>query len=415
MFCKHCGSEMPSKGAQCFKCGHKKSQPLKMLFIFLLFLSCSAAAAIGAYMWGDFNEPGKQQVAAEKTPKQEKKREKANNVIQPVASAKKLPVKQQKKLTDIISSAQQTVYTIYTDSAQGSGFLYDSKGHVVTNAHVVEGTINLEVKSKSGKSFSGKVIGYSNEIDVAVISVPELSGSVPYPIEKQSQLEIGEEVIALGSPLGMENTATMGHITGKDRNFTIGHYTYSNLYQTSAQIAPGSSGGPLVSLKSEKITAINSAQSTEAASMGFSIPIPKVSALIQSWIDKPMSEDDIDNLFYGENGSLFFEDLWNYEGYFDDGDYSDDENDYDYWEYNEEDTDYGNYEEPYENESDDSYEDYEGLYDDEEIITEDDFISEDEEDYSDDILDEFEDEDYEEDVPDGTDQSYEVYSEQVTD
>lgn len=392
MYCKNCGSEMPSKGVQCFQCGHKKKQPLKTAFIILFFLFCCTTAAVSAYLWGDFNEPSQNnRLASEslKTPLATAKQDKVTQ--QPVISGKPLTKAQQKSLTKIISDVQETVYTIYTDASQGSGFLYNANGDVVTNAHVVEGASTLSVKTKDGKSYDGQVIGYSNEIDVAVIHVPALAGISPSPIEKESPLQIGEEVIALGSPLGMENTATMGYITGKDRNFTIGQFTYNNLYQTSAEIAPGSSGGPLVSKKTEKIVAINSAQSMSNQSMGFSIPVYKVSGIIQSWIDQPMSEDAIYDLFYGDDGSLFYDSLWDLEdGYFDEGDYSEDENDYDYWEYEDEEDD--NYD-ANEESGEENY-DQEDSYNDDEINS-DDYTDEEQTDEYDDLEDELKEDDSE--------------------
>lgn len=405
MFCKHCGSEMPPKGVQCFKCGQKKRQPLKMLFIILLFLSCSAGAALTAYLWGDFHLPVKQQPAV-KVASKANNPQKSADIKQPVAAAKPLPKAHQKKLTEIIAEAQETVYTVFADTSQGSGFLYDNSGHVVTNAHVVEGSISVEVKTKNGRSLSGRVIGYSNEVDLAVLSVPDLAGTAPYPIEKESQLAIGEEVIALGSPLGMENTATMGYITGKDRNFTIGQFTYDSLYQTSAKVAPGSSGGPLVSIKSKKITAINSAQSTLDTTMGFSIPLYKVSAKIQSWISKPMTQEEIEALFYGEDGSYFFEDLWNdEEGYFDEGDYSEDDSYYDYWEYD--------YDDDYDSSDEYDYNDeYDNLQEDEieSYVEEPDYMEEEEEKIEYEENYELDEEDYEID-----DEDYEMYSDENED
>jgi len=306
--------------------------------LFLIFCGGSASAA---YFWKDLMDtnPVPAKEAKGKSPAQNtlQAREKTLAAKQPAVAEKPLPKDNQKAMADIIADAQETVYTIYTDNAQGSGFLYNSSGAVVTNAHVVEGASTVVVKTKDGQSLDGEMIGYSNTTDVAVIQVPALAGTAPYPHETQQPFAIGEEVIALGSPLGLENTATMGYITGTDRNFVIGQFTYNNLYQISARIAPGSSGGPLISKQSGKIAAINSAQSIADQSIGFSIPLYKVSNLIQSWIDTPMSQDAIASLFYGEDGRLFFDSFWDQEaGYFDDGDYADDESYYDYWEYEQE-------------------------------------------------------------------------------
>src|SRR5699024_3190025 len=118
-------------------------------------------------------------------------------------------------------------------------------------------------------------------------------------------------------------------------------FTYENIYQISAPIEPGNSGGPLVSIQDEKIIAINSAKSLLADGIGFSIPVYQVTGLIDSWIENPMSEDEIYALFYNEYGDYYFDYLWSFydEFYFDGGDFTDDEEYYDDWdeyEYDEE-------------------------------------------------------------------------------
>lgn len=243
-------------------------------------------------------------------------------------------LEQKEDITNYIERAKQSVFTITTPEMQGSGFLFDWNGAIVTNAHVVEGWTEAKVVAADNTEYNGYLIGYSNETDVAVIHVPELKGKKPFPHDTSTDFNIGEEVVALGSPNGEANSATMGFITGKDRDFIIGSFIYNNLYQISAPIAPGSSGGPLISKQTEQIIAINSAQSTTDHSIGFSIPMFQVAELIQSWIDRPMTESELFRQFYGENGDLIIGDEWDAEeGYFDDGDYSDDEDHYDYWEY----------------------------------------------------------------------------------
>lgn len=245
-----------------------------------------------------------------------------------------MELEQKADITNYIDRAKKSVFTITTPEMQGSGFLFDWNGAIVTNAHVVEGWTEAKVIANDNTEYQGYLIGYSNETDVAVIHVPELKGTKPFPHDVAADLEIGEEIVALGSPNGERNSATMGFITGKNRDFVIGSFIYNNLYQISAPIAPGSSGGPLISKQSEKIIAINSAQSTTDHSIGFSIPMYQVSGLIQSWIDSPMSENDLFDLFYGEDGDLVIGDEWDEdEGYFEEGDYSEDEEHYDYWEY----------------------------------------------------------------------------------
>lgn len=234
----------------------------------------------------------------------------------------------------LIETALQSVYTVYSEFHQGSAFLYDEFGHVVTNAHVVEGSFQVTVTSKDGKEYEGKVIGYSNVTDVALIHVPELVGQIPFPIEKEASAHIGEEVIALGSPLGIENTATVGYLTGKDRNFNIPPHTFENVYQISAQLEPGNSGGPLLSISDKKFIAINSAKHLDAEKVAFSIPIYQVVSLIEEWIKHPLSENELANLFYDDSGNLYYQWLWTLyeEFYFDGGTFTEDE-DYHDWYY----------------------------------------------------------------------------------
>jgi len=362
MYCPNCGEKRNHRRI-CEHCGfkYKKKNILKNTMLVLLLLVIGVGTTY--FLMGDDLvksnlKPAQENGQIEKVTKlkeigKEKEKE------PPTSPKAELTAEQETDLTDIIAAAQESVYTIYTYGTQGSGFLYNNNGAVVTNAHVVEGEINVYVKTMNGEELPGTVIGYSNETDVTVIHVPDLVGKNPYPLELNDSANIGEEVIALGSPLGLENTATMGYVTGKNRNFTIDNYTYHNIYQMSAPIAAGSSGGPLVSKESEKIVAINSAASTLDYSIGFSIPLYKIVDLVQSWIDNPMSEEEILTQFYNADGNFFFEDLWEYgDGYFDGGEYSDEDSYYDYWEY-----DYESFWDDYES---DEWDYDEEFYDDEE-------------------------------------------------
>ncbi|MGJ9459654.1 trypsin-like peptidase domain-containing protein [Oceanobacillus sp. CF4.6] len=388
MYCSNCGKERMENSRYCQHCGNKQKRNYHFLWI---FISLVFIGSIGYYFFNsdseiaDANFTSSENSTAEVSTSQNKE-----NLEIAVTEKKVLEPVQERELTDIIASAQETVYTVFTDYSQGSGFLYNNNGTVVTNAHVVEGATDVYIKTISGQEFLGKVIGYSNSIDVAVVHVPDLVGREPIALEVSEPNLVGEEVIALGSPLGLENTATMGYITGQDRNFYIGSYTYENLYQVSAPISPGSSGGPLISKSSEKIIAINSAESTADSAIGFSIPLYTVNQLITSWIEQPMSEEAVLAQFYDTNGNLYYEDLWSYsDGYFDGGYYSEDNSYYDYWEY-----DYEDWEENYE------YDDYYSEYEDEYSEYEDDY-SEYEDEYSEfeDDYSEYEDEysEYEDD------------------
>ena len=150
-----------------------------------------------------------------------------------------------------------------------------------------------------------------------------------FELETSEYTMIGEEVIALGSPQGLENTATLGYITGVNRSFNIGQRSYENLYQMSAPISPGSSGGPLLSKETGKVIAINSAKMLGEEAIGFSIPIIDIYPLLQGWIQQPLSKQEVINLFYNDNGNYYYEDLWENEEewYFDDGEYQEEDTD----------------------------------------------------------------------------------------
>ncbi|WP_249871138.1 trypsin-like peptidase domain-containing protein [Oceanobacillus saliphilus] len=363
MYCPNCGKERIENSRFCQHCGNKQKRNIRIPFI---AVSALFILIIGYYLFYEDTKISEADLPASENATSEISTVQNKPALEkPVAEKQELEPVQERELTDIIASAQETVYTVLSDYSQGSGFLFNNKGTVVTNAHVVEGTTDVYIKTVNGQELSGKVIGYSNSIDVAIIHVPDLVGREPFAIEVTEPNKVGEEVIALGSPLGLENTATMGYITGQDRNFYIGSYTYKNLYQISAPISPGSSGGPLISKSTEKIIAINSAESTADSTIGFSIPLYTVNELITSWIAEPMSEDAILAQFYDVNGNFYFQELWEYsDGYFEGGYYSDENSYYDYWEYDYEDFWYEYGEDLWDYYDDDSYfddwfEDYE--------------------------------------------------------
>lgn len=332
MYCHSCGGERRPNSVYCPHCGTKqkvnnKLNPFTVLFLSLLLVGTIAASV---FIVVNFYSDVSDLLASDMDTTEPEEQQEILETTSPILEKQTLEEEQKQDITEIIATAQETVYTVYTPFSQGSGFLYNTNGAVVTNAHVVEGATEILIKTISGAEYPGTVIGYSDETDIAVVHVPDLIGTEPFNLELSDSTKIGEEIIALGSPLGLENTATMGYVTGKNRNFVIDPYVYENLYQISAPISPGSSGGPLISKASEKIIAINSAESIEDASIGFSIPLYTVHSLIDAWINQPMSETEITALFSNTSDPSS-------EGYFDGGEYAEDEDYYNYWEYGYED------------------------------------------------------------------------------
>jgi S1-C subfamily serine protease len=194
-----------------------------------------------------------------------------------------------KEVKDIIQEAQQKVVKIELENGSiGSGFLYNDMGDIITNAHVVSGVKEVTIITTDEREFSGIVIGISTDIDIAVVRVDGLLGVEPLKI-RMEKAEIGDEVLALGSPLGLDNTVTTGIISGVDRDLEIEPYVYNDLYQISAPIAPGNSGGPLLHRETGEVIGINSAAS-DVGTIGFSIPIMNVLSMIKGWSTTPMIE-----------------------------------------------------------------------------------------------------------------------------
>ena len=192
---------------------------------------------------------------------------------------------------EMIKEIQSRVYTISTEAGFGSGFLFDEKGSVVTSAHVVAGFTEVWLTDFKGHITTGRVIGISEENDLALLEVFEYIGKTPLEMDKEIS-EIGTKVIAFGSPLGLENSASIGYLTGMDRDFDAG-YHYEDIYQFDAQTSPGNSGGPLLDANTGKIIGINTAFLTEDESIGFSIPSHSMYAQLEQWVSSPMSREEV--------------------------------------------------------------------------------------------------------------------------
>lgn len=172
----------------------------------------------------------------------------------------------------------------------GSGFIYNEQGDIITNAHVIQDANIIYVRTANARIYPAAVVGIGDDTDIAVVRVPELSTQTHLSTANQP-LDIGDEVIALGSPHGFHNTVTMGIISGTERNFSVDGYKYDNVYQISAQITHGNSGGPLISRDTGEAVGINSV-GTEDGTIGFSIPIQEVIEQIQQW-SKEVTNDDL--------------------------------------------------------------------------------------------------------------------------
>ncbi|MBU0663953.1 MAG: DegQ family serine endoprotease [Proteobacteria bacterium] len=162
----------------------------------------------------------------------------------------------------------------FKTQASGSGFLISEDGYILTNNHVIENADKITVRLQGEQELEGKVIGTDPQSDVALIKISD-GRKFPYlPLGDSDQLEVGEWVIAIGSPFGLDSTVTVGVVSAKGRN-RMGINEYENFIQTDAAINPGNSGGPLLNIHGEVIginTAIFS-RSGGYMGIGFAIPV----------------------------------------------------------------------------------------------------------------------------------------------
>jgi S1-C subfamily serine protease len=158
----------------------------------------------------------------------------------------------------------------------GSGFIISAKGQIITNAHVVQGADKVTVTLKDGRTFQGKVLGLDTVTDVAVVKID--GDSLPTAtLGNSEQLKPGEAAIAIGNPLGLDNTVTAGIISATGRSSSqVGDSSKRvNYIQTDAAINPGNSGGPLLNA-SGQVIGMNTAILKNAQGLGFAIPINQV-------------------------------------------------------------------------------------------------------------------------------------------
>jgi serine protease Do len=174
-------------------------------------------------------------------------------------------------------------------SGTGSGFVYQSDGWILTNRHVVEDAGELVVELNDGREFAGVVYGIDTLTDLAIVKIDaaELPSA---PIGTSADLESGQLAIAIGNPLGYENTVTTGVVSGLGRQIQASDATQTsaetlrNLIQTDAAINPGNSGGPLVN-SAGQVIGVNTAVSTTAQGLGFAIPIDVAKPIMQQALD----------------------------------------------------------------------------------------------------------------------------------
>jgi putative serine protease PepD len=171
-----------------------------------------------------------------------------------------------------------------SSQAQGSGFVYDTAGHIVTNQHVADGATSIRVRFANGKSYNATVVGTDASTDLAVLKV-DAPTSVLHPLSlgDSTQLEVGDGVVAIGSPFGLEETVTTGIVSALHRQMTSpNNFTIANSIQTDAAINHGNSGGPLLNMQGQLIGVNAQIESDSGGNdgVGFAIPSSTVRSVV---------------------------------------------------------------------------------------------------------------------------------------
>ena len=175
-----------------------------------------------------------------------------------------------------------------TERGQGSGFIYDSSGLLLTNAHVVEGSTRVMVGLSDGRRVEGKVVGADRVTDLAVVQLAG-GGSWPAaPLGNSDSLQVGEWVIAVGNPFGLDQTVTLGIVSSLNRNAASLGITDKRLelIQTDAAINPGNSGGPLLDADGAVVGINTLVRSGPGAGLGFAIPINRARTVAEQLVSK---------------------------------------------------------------------------------------------------------------------------------
>jgi S1-C subfamily serine protease len=171
----------------------------------------------------------------------------------------------------------------------GSGFIWDDRGHVVTNYHVIEGAQEAVITLADQRSFPATLVGVSPEHDLAVLHIKvDFNGPPPLPVGRSADLRVGQTVLAIGNPFGLDHTLTTGVISALNRSIDdeSSNGTIDNLIQTDAAINPGNSGGPLID-SAGRLIGINTmiySPSGAYAGIGFAVPVDTINRVVPQLI-----------------------------------------------------------------------------------------------------------------------------------
>ena len=193
-----------------------------------------------------------------------------------------------------------------TQKAQGSGFVYDSKGDIVTNQHVVDGAQSVSVRFWNGKTYDAHVVGTDASTDLAVIRVDAPRSLLhPLTLGDSSSLTVGDGVVAIGSPFGLEETVTSGIVSALHRQMTSpSGFAINDSIQTDAAINHGNSGGPLLDTQARVVGVTSQIESDSGGNDGVGFAIP--SSTVRSIADQLIASGKAEHAYLGVSISSTF-------------------------------------------------------------------------------------------------------------
>jgi S1-C subfamily serine protease len=176
--------------------------------------------------------------------------------------------------SNIIDNSIPSVVTIKTDISQGTGFIISDDGFVITNAHILSGGKRVETMNYEQRIFRTTFIGYNSDLDLALLKI---SGTFePLELSDSDSVHVGQEVVAIGNPLGLQFSVSQGIVSGVHRQGPNGLDIY---IQTDAALNPGNSGGPLINSQG-KVIGINNFKSASGESLGFALESNQIKQIV---------------------------------------------------------------------------------------------------------------------------------------
>jgi S1-C subfamily serine protease len=230
----------------------------------------------------------------------------------PVGSSEPAASTSLKTVADVYKQSYKSVVEITVSStasnpfggeeqqqAQGSGFVYDADGHIVTNDHVVDGATSVSVRFWNGDTYKATVVGADPSTDLAVIKVDAPDSVLnALPVADSSKIEVGDTAIAIGSPFGLEETVTSGIVSALHRSMTApNRFTINDSIQTDAAINHGNSGGPLLNSSGEVIGVNAQIAGDTGANVGVGFAIP--SSTVSKIADQLIQSGKVEHAYLG--------------------------------------------------------------------------------------------------------------------